>query len=190
MPEPLQAVLREAPSITNSVDAEIEQAVREHARFVYQIAYAVLRNHADAEDATQETFVSFWRSRQRAATVRDRRAWLARTAWRTALNRKKRAPEISLEEAGRAVRRLRAAGAGADEIAANHQMAMLLDRLIASLPKDLGETLLLSAVGELSSPEISDLVGVPEASVRTRLLRARQILKEKLSRLLEGKDAR
>jgi len=35
----------------------LESAVREHAKLVYRIAYSVLRNHHDAEDATQETFV-------------------------------------------------------------------------------------------------------------------------------------
>ncbi len=37
---------------------EMEATVREHARFVYRLAFAVLHNHHDAEDAAQETFVA------------------------------------------------------------------------------------------------------------------------------------
>jgi RNA polymerase sigma-70 factor (ECF subfamily) len=187
MPVLQQAILREAPLSAEAVDIEVEEAVREHARSVYRIAYAVLRNHHDAEDATQETFIRFLRHRKRWAGVRDRRAWLARVAWRVAIDRKRRLPEIPLDQAAEIVLGLRAAGASADEIAAHQQMAALLERLIATLPRELRETLTLSSVDELSSPEIAELLGIAEGSVRTRLLRARQILKEKLSVLLEGK---
>lgn len=187
MPVLQQAILREAPLSAEAVDIEVEEAVREHARYVYKIAYAVLRNHHDAEDATQETFIRFLRHHKRLAGVGDRRAWLARVAWRVAIDRRKRVPEIPLDQAAEIGLRLRAAGRPADEIAANQQMAALLERLIATLPRELRETLTLSTVDELSSPEIAELLGIAEGSVRTRLLRARHILKEKLSALLEGK---
>lgn len=75
-------------------------------------------------------------------------------------------------------------------MAANQQMGALLERLIASLPTELREPLTLSTVEELSSPEIAEVLGIPEGSVRMRLMRARQILKEKLSAVLEGKHGR
>jgi RNA polymerase sigma-70 factor (ECF subfamily) len=50
--------------------------------------------------------------------------------------------------------------------------------------------LVLSMTDELSSPEIAEVLGIPEGSVRTRLSRARQILKEKLSVSLEGRYGR
>ncbi len=187
---PEQAILSDATPIAEAVAREVEHVVRDHSRFVYKIAYSVLRNRQDAEDATQETFIRFLRYRRRAATVRDRRAWLARAAWRVAIDRRKKLPEISLEEAAKAVSALRAAGAQADEIAANQQMTALLERLIEALPRDFRDVLVLSTVEELSSPEIAGLLGIPKSSVRTRLLRARQILREKFSVLLEGKHGR
>jgi RNA polymerase sigma-70 factor (ECF subfamily) len=69
-------------------------------------------------------------------------------------------------------------------------MMSLLERLVSSLPRDLREALILSATEELTSAEISQVLGIPEGSVRTRLLRARQILREKLAALLEHKHAR
>jgi DNA-directed RNA polymerase specialized sigma24 family protein len=67
----------------------LETAVREHARLVYRIAYSVLRNPADAEDATQETFLRALRCGERIAGVQDQKAWLARIAWRVAVDREK-----------------------------------------------------------------------------------------------------
>jgi RNA polymerase sigma-70 factor, ECF subfamily len=189
MSVPEQAALSDAPPIADTLDSAVEGAVREHARAVYRIAFSVLRNHHDAEDAAQETFVRLLRygKQNRLASVHDLRAWLARVVWRVALDRRRGVSEVSLDEAAQAVSELQAAGAGADEIAANEQMKRLLARLIERLPRDLRDTLTLSLSGELSSPEISAVLGIPEGSVRERLFRARRMLREKLSALLEGK---
>jgi RNA polymerase sigma-70 factor (ECF subfamily) len=138
----------------------------------------------------QETFLRFLRQRKRWAEIRDRRAWLAAVAWRAALDRKRMPAEVALDDAAEAVSKLRADGAAVDEIAASCQMRSLVERLVGSLPHDLREALILSTVEELTSPEISQVLGIPEGSVRTRLLRGREILREKLAALLEPKHAR
>lgn len=183
-----QAILSEPIPIARA--AEVEDAVREHARVVYRIAYSVLRNSHDAEDAVQETFLRFLRQRKRWSEIRDPRAWLARTAWRVALDRSKRRPEVPMEEAAEAVGKLRARGAGAEEIAVTNEMQRLLARLIAALPRELREVLTLSSVEEMHSVEVAAVLGIPEGSVRTRLLRARQLLREKLRMLLERQHGR
>jgi RNA polymerase sigma-70 factor (ECF subfamily) len=185
-----QVILSESVSTTEASEDELECLVRDHARFLYRIAYSVLRNHQDAEDVAQETFLRFLRHRKRGTEIRDRRAWLATVAWRLALDRKRMPAEVTLEGAVQVVNRLRAEGAPVDVIAADHQMRSLLERLVASLPRDLRESLVLSATEELTSPEISQVLGIPEGSVRSRLLRARRILREKLTALLEPKHAR
>ena len=184
-----QVSLSEPIAMADAARDEFEGIVREHARFVYKVAYSVLRNHHDAEDAAQETFLRFLRNQKKWAEIRDRRAWLARTAWRVALDRKK-PKEVALDEVAEAVLELQDQGAGADEIAATEQMTMLLGRLIATLPQDLRDAMTLSTVEELTSVEISEVLGIPEGSVRTRLFRAREILREKLSNLLERKRGR
>jgi RNA polymerase sigma-70 factor (ECF subfamily) len=176
------------PAADDAVD-QFEAVVREHSQVVYRIAYSVLRNHHDAEDATQETFIRCLRWWKRLDPVRDRRAWLARTAWRVALDRRPKHRQVSLDDAAETVSSLRATGAGAEEMAANQQMEALVERLIAALPAELREPLVLSTVEELTSPEIAAVLGIPEGSVRTRLMRARQVLREKLSVLLAGKNA-
>ena len=59
-------------------------------------------------------------------------------------------------------------------------------RLIDGLPEDLRQPLALSTIEELTSGEIAQIMDIPEGTVRTRIQRARQLLREKLS-ALEGK---
>lgn len=186
----MQAILTELSMADEACDRELEAIVRQHARFVYQIAYLLLRNHHDAEDATQETFVRVWRNRKRLPEIRDQRAWLARIAWRVALDRRKTAAEVSLDDTAEAVLKLYAAGESAEKIASDKQMAALLGQLITSLPGKLREPMLLSLNQELSQAEISRVLSIPESSVRTRLFRARQVLRQKLSSSLGGNDAK
>jgi RNA polymerase sigma-70 factor (ECF subfamily) len=185
-----QVILSESVSTAEAGDEEFEATVREQARLVYRIAYSALRNHHDAEDVAQETFLRFLRQRKRWVDIRDRRAWLATVAWRVALDRKRMPTELTLEDAAEVVSRLRAEGAAVDEIAASRQMMSLLERLVGSLPRELREVLILSATEELTSVEISQVLGIPEGSVRSRLLRGREILRQKLAALLEPKHAR
>jgi RNA polymerase sigma-70 factor (ECF subfamily) len=185
-----RALVSEAIRIANAPGDGLEALVREHASFVYGIAYAVLRNRAEAEDAAQETFLRVVRHRKHIPEVRDQRAWLARITWRVAVGRRRPTPEISLEEAAQVIRGLRDAGAGAEEIARNRQMLALLEQLIASLPRKLREVLVLSTVEEMSSAEVAAGLGIPEASVRTRLRRARELLRGKLAAVLGGKHER
>lgn len=183
-----QVILSEP--LASDVAEEFERAVRDHARFVFKIAYAVLRNSHDAEDAVQETFVRCLRHRKRWGEIRNWRAWLARTAWRVALNHKQPRPEVGLDEAAASVRRLITQGSAPDEIAARREMLVLLDQLMAALPADLRNVVRLTSVSELTSRETAELLDIPEGSVRTRLFRARQLLREKLGAVLEKKHGR
>ena len=167
----------------------LESAVREHARLVYRIAYSVLRNHHDAEDATQEAFVRVLRYRRKLEGVRDRKTWLARIAWRVAVERRRKVPEIPLEEveAEAAVAQLRSQLVSADESVLGREMAGMLASLISALPAQLRDVVTLSAVQELGVAEIAEVLGTSESAVRSKMFRARQILKEKLEARLEGK---
>ena len=188
MTEGTARVSEEADLIASSVAGDLDAYDRLVGRYqdrVYQVAYRITGNHEDAWDAAQETFFRFLRHRKDWPRIRDRRAWLARTVWRVAIDWKRRAPEIAFDEAARAVSELREAGAGPEEIAASREMTALLEQLINALPRDLRDALVLSTVEELPSPEIAEVLGIPEGSVRERLWRARQILREKLAALVD-----
>jgi len=190
MAVPVQVTWSRAIPMVEETADDLEVLVQEHSAMVFRIAYSVLRNPQDAEDAAQETFLRALRYRKRLRQVEDARRWLARVAWRVALDRRRRHPETSLEDAAEAVRSLRASGAASDQIAAGRQMMALLEVLIAALPAELRHAITLSAVEEMPAAEAAAVLEIPEATVRTRVFRARQILKEKLAALLEARHDR
>jgi RNA polymerase sigma-70 factor, ECF subfamily len=162
----------------------LEQLVREHSRLVYRIAYAVLRSHPDAEDSTQETFMRVLRYSSKLAEVEDPKTWLARIAWRVAVDRSKKrrwAREIPLDDPGKPVAEIASSEIPADEAVVATQLGVAVEKLIAALPKKLREPLILSTVEEISPREVAATLGINEAAVRSRVFRARQILKEKLA---------
>jgi RNA polymerase sigma-70 factor (ECF subfamily) len=182
-----QVLVDQAMARTRSDEDELELAVREHARLVYRVAYSVLRNHPDAEDATQEAFVRVVRYGRKLAGVRDPRTWLARIAWRVAIERRRRVAEVSLDDTHQVVRQIRSFAAGADELVLGEERCRFLEKLIAGLPGKLRDPLTLSTLEEMSPADIAEVLSISEAAVRSRLFRARRILREKLTVLLEGK---
>lgn len=176
------AVLPPAVTTSGLVAEDWERVVWTHARLIYRIAFAVLRNHHDAEDAVQETLQRAWKYRARLAAVEVPAAWLARIAWRVAKARRPRPGMVPLDllENVSSLSALRASGPPADEAVARGEMQVLLESMIEHLPAKLRQPLILSTVDELSAREIGAVLGIPEASVRTRCLRARQLLRQKL----------
>jgi len=173
-----------ASSRAESREEALETLVREHARLVYRIAYAVLHSHHDAEDATQETFVRVLRYRANLAEIAEPKAWLARIAWRVAVDRSRlrvRTREIPLFESDKPSWDVASAEVSADESMHGAQMGAALEKLIAALPNKLREPLTLSAIEEMSPREVAAALAISEAAVRSRVFRARRILKEKLA---------
>ena len=117
-----QVILSKALLSADAKDREFEAMVREHAGHVYRVAQSVLRNHYDAEDAVQETFLRFLRQQRNWAGIHNPRAWLGKTAWRVALDRRRQPLAVSLEDAAAVVKTLRAAGASAEEVAVHCQL--------------------------------------------------------------------
>ena len=175
----------------NSVAAELARAqaeeaalaalVDEYSGTLYRVAFSVLRNSSDAEDAVQEAFLRVLRHRDMLGEVRDHRVWLIRIVWNVVLDKKRRAktrPET--DDVAELARVLPAKGLSAEQIAAaaqhHAQVLACVDRLSAKER----QVLLLSAFEELSSVEIASVLGITESSVRSRLFRARNQMAEML----------
>jgi RNA polymerase sigma-70 factor (ECF subfamily) len=161
----------------------VEMLVRVHSRLVYRIAYAVLRRHHDAEDATQETFMRVLRYSSKLNEVEDPKTWLARIAWRVAIDRNKqrgRTKEVTLDDPEQPSLEVASCQTSADEMLHGEQIGTKLEKLIGALPAKLREPLILSTIEEMSPREVAATLGMNEAAVRSRVFRARQILKEKL----------
>lgn len=157
--------------------------VEQYAPTLYRVAFSVLRNAADAEDAVQEAFLRVLRHRDALDEIRDHRVWLIRIVWNIVLDRKRRAktrPET--DDVSELARVLPATGLSAEEVASAAQHHSRVLRLLEKLPPKEREVLVLSAFEELSSVEIASVLGITESSVRSRLFRARNLMAELLER--------
>jgi RNA polymerase sigma-70 factor, ECF subfamily len=162
-------------------EATMEALVSQYASALYRVAYSVLRNAADAEDAVQEAFLRVLRHRDTLDEVRDRRVWLIRIVWNIVLDRKRRTktrPET--DDVDELARVLPSAGLSAEQIAAAAQHHARVLACVDKLPAKERQVLMLSAFEELSSVEIAGVLGITESSVRSRLFRARNLMAEML----------
>jgi RNA polymerase sigma-70 factor, ECF subfamily len=171
--------------LAHSQEDELERLVREQARLVYRVAFSVLRHHHDAEDAVQETFMRVLRYGTKLKEVREPKTWLARIAWRVAVDRRKKMPEVAIDEL--AGMELKAAARSADDAVVGAEAIEILRRLMDGLPPGLRDPLTLSTVEDMSTAEVGEVLGLTEAAVRSRLFRAREILREKLTNLMDVK---
>ncbi len=151
--------------------------VGRQSRFVFQVAWAVLRNAHDAEDVTQETFLKLYRTGS-WERIEDERAFLARTAWRLAVRKRRRgdADSVCIEER-------RETSADPERSAIASDLHASVQRLIDGLPDELRIPLALSAVEEMTSREIGVAMGIPEGTVRSRINRAREVLRVRMEAL-------
>jgi RNA polymerase sigma-70 factor (ECF subfamily) len=155
-------------------DTAFTAIVNQHARFLYRVAHSLLRHPQDAEDAVQDALLKLYRG-DAWRSMQNERAFLARVVWRAALDRRS-ARSIALDQDGVELQ-LPDLRATPDRAAADNDERALLHQLIDALHDDLRRPLLLSAIDELNSREIGELMDLPEGTVRTRLMRARAQLK-------------
>ena len=170
-----------------NLETALAAMVDQYATTLYRVAYSVLRNAEDAEDAVQEAFLRVLRHRDTLGEVRDQRVWLIRIVWNIGLDRKRRVktrPET--DDVAELERVLPAGGLSAEERAAAAQHHAYVLGLVETLPDKEREVLMLSAFEELSSVEIASVLGITESSVRSRLFRARNLMSKLLERPRSG----
>ncbi|MGA2133050.1 MAG: sigma-70 family RNA polymerase sigma factor [Bryobacteraceae bacterium] len=167
-------------SKTAAREARFADLVARQSRFVFRVAYALLRNAHDAEDAVQETFLKLYRGGAWEA-IENERAFLARVAWRVSVDKLRKVRHEPLDP------QTVQGGASPEDAAVTADWNATVHRLVDTLPPELRQPLALSTVNELTSREIAEVMGIAEGTVRTRIMRARQILKQKLGELQAGR---
>ena len=175
-----------ADASAESAGLAIAALVDEYAGTLYRVAYSVLRNTADAEDAVQETYLRVLRHRDSLSEIRDPRVRLVRIVWNVVLDRKRRAktrPET--DDIADLARQLPATGLSAEDRVASAQHHEHVLRAVEQLPDKEQRVLILSAFEELSSVEIAQVLGTTESTIRSRLFRARNLLSKSLKQTKE-----
>jgi RNA polymerase sigma-70 factor, ECF subfamily len=170
--------------------------IRRHDRHLYRIARSVLADDQEAEDVVQETYLRAFlklvdfRGDARFST------WLARIALNEAIQRRRRQRHtIPIERLDNAHQRgevqahWRPSVAGESDperSTARLQIRKMLERAIADLPETFRTVLMIRDVEGVSTEQTAQILNVCEETVRTRLHRARRILRATLGEQLSS----
>ena len=164
-----------------------EPLVRKHERRVFRIALAVLGNVEDAEDAMQDTFVKVFRHLDQFRRESRFTTWLIRIAVNASLQKRQaRKLSVSLDESPHVESRslpgrFEPWTADPEKLHGKREIRQLVERAIQDLPPIYRETLILRDIEEMSAEEAAEALGITVPALKSRLLRARLLLRESLS---------
>ena len=164
---------------------EIDDLYRAHGAEVYRYAFAVLGNHADAEDVTQTTFLNAYRSLEGGVRPRKPSNWLLTIASNTIKQRfrqeQARPRQVELDE------RI-AHSPTSDDDDEGPSVGELLTAL-SKIPPQQRQAIVLREFEGRSYVEIAEILGVTTSALETLLFRARRSLAEELEHQLSCTDA-
>lgn len=166
-------------------DERFEEMVGRQAKFMFQVALGLLRNRQDAEDAVQEAFLKLYRG-EAWLRMENEKGFLARTVWRVALDHLPMAAERMVDVAEIQLTTGEGVGFSPERSAVDEDERAVLRRLIDGLPEELRQPLVLSSMEEMTSREVAEAMGIPEGTVRTRVMRARTELRRRFLAMREG----
>lgn len=163
--------------------------IRRHDRYLYRIARSVLQDDHEAEDVVQETYV---RAFTRLVDFRGDASlstWLTRIALNEALQRRRRrrrTVHLDVIDAAPhcAVQIDRSPMVAPDQdperTTAQHQLRRFLERAIDDLPEAFRTVFVMRDIEEASTEETASVLGIRQQTVKTRLHRARRMLRAAL----------
>ena len=162
------------------------QLVERYQGAVYNLAYRMLGDPNDAEDAAQEIFVRIYRQLGRYDPTRKFSTWTLAIATNYCIDqlRRRRMQLVPLENI---IPWARTREAGPEREAITQESRDEVQRLIKQLPEKYRAPLVLRYFDELSCAEIAEVLGMPEGTVKTQIHRARKALGKLLA---EGEEPR
>ena len=160
--------------------------VKRHQRFVFTLALRFVKTREDAEEVAQDTFIKAYRSLTSFQQQAKFTTWLYTIVYTTAMTalRKKRLDTDSIDDENMYIQ-LENQGGFDTNNAENKSRSYYLNQAIAQLLTDDATIITLFYQGEQSLEEIPQTLGMEANTVKVKLFRARQRLKEKLERNLK-----
>lgn len=153
-----------------------------HAR-IYRYVLSLMRDPVEADDLTQETFLRAYRHHNSLRDAGALAAWLYRIATHVSLDRlRQRARRAPLESEADPddVELADPDAPSLQQTVERKEMSACVQQYLANLPDGYRAVILLHDLHGLTGPEIADLLGVPLATVKIRLHRARRKLRAAL----------
>jgi len=165
-----------------------EQAALPHLDAVYTAALRLARNPADAEDLLQETILRAYRFFHQFTEGTNCRAWLLAILYNNFRNSYRRGareqPAATTEEFDREVEtcslRSDQTRINPEDLIGNRIIGHRIEAALNAIPRDFREALLLVDVQELNYQEVAEVLDVPLGTIKSRVSRARALLREAL----------
>ena len=161
-----------------------------HNRRLYRVARTVLKDESEAEDAVQEAYLRAFSALSTFRGEASLATWLTRIVLNEALGRKRKQrpmlPLDDIQEGGAQIIRFPNMNPEIDpeRSAAQSQIRTLIEKSIDALPDSFRIVFVLRDVEELSIEETAAFLGVRPETIKTRLHRARRLLREQLTEQL------
>jgi RNA polymerase sigma-70 factor, ECF subfamily len=168
------------------------QLVRRYEKRVVNYVYRITHRYEEARDLTQEIFVKVYVALDRYDPKYQFSTWLFRIAQNSAIDalRKKSVIEVPLarpatEDSNQKDREFADGGVSPYRALKNKQLRAAIDQAVLELPSDYRELIQLRHFAELSYEEIATMKKLPLGTVKNKLFRARNLLKEALGEFVE-----
>jgi RNA polymerase sigma-70 factor, ECF subfamily len=182
-----------ARKIAQRDQAAFEALMRRYNGRLFRVARAILKDDAEAEDALQEAYLDAYRNIGQFRGDSQLATWLVRIVTNRALMRlrkqKREQVVVSMDQTDSAEDGVLQFPDRTSEsptaATLRAEARRMLERRIDELPVTFRTVFVLREVEELSVEEVSACLGIPPATVRTRLFRARALLREALARDLD-----
>ncbi|CCO09298.1 RNA polymerase sigma factor [Desulforamulus hydrothermalis] len=165
-----------------------EHLVQLYENKVYTIAYRLMGNHADAADLAQEAFIKIYQALPNFRGDSSFSTWIYHitvNVCRDELRKRQRRPTVSLDEpaadGNNNTYEIRSVAPGPEEMLDRSETQAMIQQCLNALSDDYRTILVMREIQELSYEEIADILGCSLGTVKSRLSRARQALKEKIS---------
>lgn len=171
------------------------ELVRRYEGKIFRLAQHVTQNREDAEDVLQETFMKAYEHLDQFQGNSKFYTWIVRIAVNQALmklRRRKTDKSVSIDEnidtgEDTIVREIAAWDEDPEQRFGRDELGEILDTAIQSLDTPYRSVFVLRDIEELSTEETADALGLSVPAVKSRLLRARLQLREKLTRYFKRK---
>ncbi|WP_054709002.1 RNA polymerase sigma factor SigW [Bacillus sp. JCM 19041] len=154
---------------------------------VYQVAYRMVGHAQEAQDVAQEAFLRAYTNLDKYDTTRKFSTWLFRIATNVAIDRlRKRKPDFYLQETVKGTENMTYESqlAATDDLPEEQVVQMELQEWIQSeineLPPKYRTAIILKYIEDLSLKEISEIMDMPVATVKTRIHRGREALRKRM----------
>jgi RNA polymerase sigma-70 factor, ECF subfamily len=164
-----------------------EVLMRRYNRRIYRIALTILRNDAEAEDVMQEAYVRAYQHLGEFAGEAKFSTWLTKIAVHEALARVRKqarrgGPRSALDESPDIMEKVKSAERDPEAQTYDRELKMVLERAIDALPDNYRSVFVLRIVEGLHVEDTAEALGISVETVKTRLHRARAMLRKELER--------